>query len=79
MCYREWKEKSEMIDYENDDSITFFMKNTWFDNKEKTLPLTGDEIVIIPNPILVVRVFPFSLTSFHRVSTCNNNNNFCRD
>ncbi|KAK6621164.1 hypothetical protein RUM43_011470 [Polyplax serrata] len=51
--YAEYKEKTDLVDYQEDDSVSFYMKNTWIFNKEKTAPLTGEEIVIVPHPLLM--------------------------
>lgn len=51
--YDEWKEKAEVVDYEDDDTVTFHMKNTFIFNQEKSGQLTGKEVVVVPHPVLV--------------------------
>lgn len=49
--YREWKEKFDLVDDEETDTLTYNYKNTFIYKKEKNGPgLTGDEIVTMPNP-----------------------------
>ena len=47
--YSAWHEKINQIDYDEDDTVSFTIKNTFFYNKEKSGQLTGDEEVIVPN------------------------------
>lgn len=60
--YREWKEKVDTIDNEANDTFTFKMKDTFIFNKEKSYPLTGDELVTIPHPLMVVSIFSMMLS-----------------
>nr|ANG08490.1 sensory neuron membrane protein 2 [Trichogramma dendrolimi] len=46
--YDAWHEKINMIDYEEDDTVSFTIKNTFFYNQQKSGALTGDEEVIVP-------------------------------
>lgn len=49
--HREWKEKYDLVDDEESDTLTYNYKNTFIYKKEKNGPgLTGDEIVTMPNP-----------------------------
>ncbi|XP_066904263.1 sensory neuron membrane protein 1, partial [Halyomorpha halys] len=53
--YIEWKEKVNLVDDIGEDTITYSNLNTWYFLKEKSLPLTGDEMVTIPHlPLLSV-------------------------
>lgn len=48
---REWKEKFDLVDDEETDTLTYNYKNTFIYKKEKNGPgLTGDEIVTMANP-----------------------------
>lgn len=51
---REWKEKMDIIDNEDDDTMTYSPKKTFIFNQTKSRPLTGKEIVTIPHPVIVV-------------------------
>jgi hypothetical protein len=43
------------VDHEDDDSVAFNIKDTWHFNQNESGSLTGDEIVTIPNVLLLVR------------------------
>lgn len=43
------------MDHEDDDTVSFNLKDTWHFNQEESGSLTGDEIVTIPNVLLLVR------------------------
>nr|CAD7587218.1 unnamed protein product [Timema genevievae] len=47
--YDEYKSKHELKDREKDDTVLFKPKMMWHFNKERSLPLTGDELVTIPH------------------------------
>ena len=58
LILREWKEKVNLEDLEDEDAIYYNRKDTFIFKKEKSGPgLTGDEIVTIPHPVLVVSIF----------------------
>lgn len=42
------------MDNEADDTLTYRMKDTWVFNKQLSGGLTGDEIVMVPHPFIVV-------------------------
>lgn len=54
-CCREDKEKVNIVDHEDDDTVSFNLRNTWHFNQEESGRLTGDEIVTIPHVLLLVR------------------------
>ncbi|XP_017775707.1 PREDICTED: sensory neuron membrane protein 1-like [Nicrophorus vespilloides] len=50
--YDEWKEKVHIEEDESEDTMTYTIKNTFIFNRELTKPLTGNELVTIPHPLL---------------------------
>lgn len=62
---REWKEKLDVVDDDADDTLEYTPKDTFIFNQEKSGKLTGDEIITIPHPIIVVS-YPTILTNVHR-------------
>lgn len=49
--FREWKEKYNLVDNEENDTLTYRFKNTYIFRPDLSGPgLTGDEIVVIPHP-----------------------------
>lgn len=52
---REWKKKFDEVDNDEDDSLEFDLKNTFYFKPDKTAPLTGDEVITTVHPILMVR------------------------
>jgi hypothetical protein len=53
--YREFKEKINISDHKEDDTVSFNPRDTWFFNRKESEGLTGDEMLTIPHPILMVR------------------------
>nr|XP_029721389.1 sensory neuron membrane protein 1 [Aedes albopictus] len=51
--FEEWKEKYDTVDNEEDDTLTFTLKNTWIFRPDLSKPLTGDEIITIPHPLIL--------------------------
>jgi hypothetical protein len=63
-CFSEDKEKVNIVDHEDDDTVSFNLKDTWHFNQNESGNLTGDEIVTIPNVLLLVRtvkLFPWEV------------------
>lgn len=54
MFHREWKEKYEAVDKEQTDTLEFSLRNKLIFRPDLTLPLTGNESMILPNAILMV-------------------------
>lgn len=50
----EWKEKWDLVDNDEKDTVEYDMKNTFIFRPKDTLPLTGREIVTIPHPLVMV-------------------------
>lgn len=49
--FREWKEKYNLVDNEENDTLTYRFKNTYIFRPDLSAPgLTGDELVVIPHP-----------------------------
>lgn len=53
--FSEWKEKENLKDDIKEDTLDFNFKNTFVFDEELTLPLTGDEIIIMPHLAMIVR------------------------
>ncbi|KAJ9594586.1 hypothetical protein L9F63_027430, partial [Diploptera punctata] len=51
--YEEYKEKAELYDHEEDDTVSFNNRDTFYFNKIKSAPLTGDEIITIPHILIL--------------------------
>jgi hypothetical protein len=54
-CCREDKEKVNIVDHEDDDTVAFNLKDTWYFNQDESGNLTGDENITIANVLLLVR------------------------
>jgi hypothetical protein len=61
LCFSEYKEKVNIVDHEDDDTVSFNLKNTWHFNQNGSGNLTGDEIVTVPHVLLLVRRLTLSL------------------
>ncbi|KAJ4446790.1 hypothetical protein ANN_13488, partial [Periplaneta americana] len=51
--YDEYKHKADLLDHEEDDSISFSNRDTWYFNKAKSGELTGDEMITIPHMLVL--------------------------
>ncbi|XP_031776848.1 uncharacterized protein LOC100123085 [Nasonia vitripennis] len=47
--YDKWHEKTNQKDHEEDDTVSYTLRTTYFFNSEKSKGLTGDEEVIVPH------------------------------
>lgn len=43
-----------LVDNDTDDTVAFNAKTRWYFNKERSGKLTGDELVTIPHPLIMV-------------------------
>ncbi|XP_055606895.1 sensory neuron membrane protein 1-like [Uranotaenia lowii] len=53
LFFEEWKEKYDTADNEEEDTMAFNMRNTWIFRPDLSLPLTGNEMITIPHPIIM--------------------------
>lgn len=58
-CSSEWKQKVNLVDYRENDTVSFNMKNTWMFNKGQSGNLTGDELVTIPHVAVLVSTWDY--------------------
>ncbi|XP_058792641.1 sensory neuron membrane protein 1-like [Phymastichus coffea] len=52
--YDEWHEKTNLIDYETDDSVSYTLKNTYLLNLARSNGLTGDEEIVVVNYFMLI-------------------------
>lgn len=51
--YDEYKMKFDLVDREDEDSVEYSMKSTWFFNPKKSNGLTGEEIMVYPHLMIL--------------------------
>ncbi|XP_053979000.1 sensory neuron membrane protein 1-like isoform X1 [Hylaeus volcanicus] len=54
--YDEFKQKVNLVDREEDDSVEYNTKVTWYFNAAKSNPLTGDEELFVPHVVILTIV-----------------------
>ncbi|KAL2716851.1 sensory neuron membrane protein 1-like [Vespula squamosa] len=54
--YDEYKEKVDLVDREEDDSVEYSLKATWYFNPSKSNGLTGEEELVLPHLLILAMV-----------------------
>ncbi|CAK9823842.1 Sensory neuron membrane protein 1 [Anthophora retusa] len=54
--YDEYKEKVDLVDREEDDSVEYSLKATWYFNPSRSNGLTGDEEIVFPHVLILSMV-----------------------
>lgn len=57
--YREWKEKFDLVDDDEEDTLTYHYKNTFIFRPDLSGSLTGNEIITMPHPCMHYLVFHY--------------------
>ncbi|XP_017757979.1 PREDICTED: sensory neuron membrane protein 1-like [Eufriesea mexicana] len=58
--YDEYKQKVDMVDREEDDTLEYSLKSTWYFNPSKSGSLTGEEEIVIPH-VLILSIVKLTL------------------
>ncbi|XP_076753044.1 sensory neuron membrane protein 1 [Xylocopa sonorina] len=58
--YDEYKEKVDLVDREEDDSLEYSLKATWYFNPSRSNGLTGEEELVVPH-ILILSIVKLTL------------------
>lgn len=60
VCIREWKEKFDLEDNDEEDSFSFNYKNTFIFRQELSNGLTGNEIITVPHTFIWVNIIIYA-------------------
>lgn len=50
--FREWQEKVNLVDREEDDTVEYQIKKTWYFNASRSEGLTGNEVLVVPHMLI---------------------------
>jgi hypothetical protein len=53
ICCSEYKWKVDLVDREDDDSVEYSLKSTWYFNPKKSNGLTGEEDMVFPHLMIL--------------------------
>lgn len=62
--YREYKEKLDLKDNNEDDTVAFNPRDYFIFKREMSQGLTGDEVITIPHAAVLVRIVQFLYDTF---------------
>lgn len=51
---REWRSKVFLSEDEEEDTLTFYSKDTFIFKADESSPLNGNELLTIPHPVILV-------------------------
>lgn len=55
--FREWHEKNDLVDNDEDDTVTYSPRNTFIFKPEKSNGLTGEEELMLPHIFILAMIF----------------------
>lgn len=70
LSFREWKEKFDMVDHEEEDAISFRMTNRFVFRPDLSHGLTGNEIITTVHPLIMV-IITFKYLFSHKINFQN--------
>jgi hypothetical protein len=72
--FREYKEKLDLKDHNEDDTVSFNPRDYFIFKREKSGGLTGDEVITIPHAAILVRNLIFFFISARCICINHANN-----